>query len=78
MAKPPSALRLVSPSYFLYLIPLAPVLSSVDKVNDTSKEFTLEKSPPVVDRELTAPPFIVYSRDCCHGKRVCFLSKKHA
>ena len=32
-AKPPSALRLVSPSSSLYWIPLAPVLSSVDKGN---------------------------------------------
>lgn len=34
-------------------------LGSVDFVNDTSKELTKENSPPVVDRELTAPPFIV-------------------
>lgn len=34
-------------------------LGSVDKVNDTSKELTKENSPPVVDRGLTAPPFIV-------------------
>lgn len=34
-------------------------LGLVDKVNDTSKELTKENCPPVVDRELTAPPFIV-------------------
>lgn len=34
-------------------------LGSVAFVNDTSKELTKENSPPVVDRELTAPPFIV-------------------
>lgn len=34
-------------------------LGSVYKVNDTSKELTKGNSPPVVDRELTAPPFIV-------------------
>lgn len=34
-------------------------LGSVDFVNDTSKELTKENSPPLVDRELTAPPFIV-------------------
>ncbi len=34
-------------------------LGSVDKVNDTSKELTKENSPPVLDRGLTAPPFIV-------------------
>lgn len=34
-------------------------LGSVDFVNDTSKELTKENSPPVVDRELSAPPFIV-------------------
>lgn len=34
-------------------------LGSVDFVNDTSKELTKESSPPVLARELTAPPFIV-------------------
>ena len=34
-------------------------LASVAFVNDTSKELTKGNSPPVVDRELTAPPFIV-------------------
>lgn len=34
-------------------------LGSVAFVNDTSKELTKGNSPPVVDRELTAPPFIV-------------------
>lgn len=34
-------------------------LGSVDKGNNTSKELTKGNSPPVVDRELTAPSFIV-------------------
>ncbi|KAK9271071.1 hypothetical protein L1049_026660 [Liquidambar formosana] len=33
--------------------------SKVYFVNDTSKELTKENSPPVVDRELTTPPFTV-------------------